>query len=104
MPIYEELGVTAYINANEWYTSMGGSMLAAPVIQAMVEASQWTVRTEDLQYAVAGAIARLTQNEAACITSGATAGIVLLVAACMSDLDAKKSERLPDTRGLKKDV
>lgn len=104
MPIYEELGVNAYINANEWYTSMGGSMLAAPVIQAMVEASQRTVRTEDFQYAVGTAIAKLTQNEAACVTSSATAGIVLVVAACMSDLDVKKSERLPDTRGLKRDV
>ena len=104
MRIYEELGVNAYINANEWYTSMGGSMLAAPVIQAMVEASEWTVRTEDLQCAVGAAIARLTQNEAACVTSGATAGIVLVVAALMSDLDAKKSERLPDARGLRRDV
>ena len=33
MGIFEELGVTAYINANEWYTSQGGSMPAAPVIQ-----------------------------------------------------------------------
>jgi hypothetical protein len=51
MRIYDELGVTPYINANEWYTSMGGSMLAAPGIQAMMEASEWTARTEDLQCA-----------------------------------------------------
>ncbi len=70
----------------------------------MVEASRWTARAEDFQYAVGSAIAKLAQNDAACVTSGATAGIVLAVAACMSDLDAKKSERLPDTRGLKKDV
>ncbi len=104
MDIYKELGVKAYINANEWYTSMGGSMLTAPVVQAMVEASQWTVRTEELQLAVGDAIAKLTQNEAACVTSSATAGIVLAVAAFMAELDPKKSERLPDTRGLKKDV
>lgn len=104
MHIYEELGVPAYINANEWYTSVGGSMLAAPVIEAMVEASRWTTRTQDLQYAVGNATAKLTYNEAACVTSSATAGIVLLVTACMSDLDAKKSERLPDTRGFKRDV
>src|SRR5438270_4227708 len=90
MGIYEELGVTAYINANEWYTSQGGSMLAAPVIQAMSEASQRAVRLVDLQRAVDGAIAELTHNEAACVTSSATAGIVLSVAAFMSDLDPDK--------------
>jgi len=104
MGIYEELGVTAYINANEWYTSQGGSMLPAPVVQAMAEASQRAVRLIELQNAVGDAIARLTQNEAACVTSSATAGIVLTVAAFMSDLDPKKSERLPNTRGLKKEV
>jgi uncharacterized pyridoxal phosphate-dependent enzyme len=104
MGIYAELGVTAYINANEWYTSQGGSMPAAPVLQAMAEASQRAVRLVELQNAVGDAIARLTQNEAACVTSSATAGIVLAVAAFMSDLDPKKSERLPSTRGLKKDV
>src|SRR5713101_2486202 len=77
MDIYEELGVTAYINANEWYTSQGGSMLAAPVVKAMAEASQRAVRLVELQNAVEDAIARLTQNEAACVTSSATAGIVL---------------------------
>jgi L-seryl-tRNA(Ser) seleniumtransferase len=104
MHIYEELRVPAYINANEWYTSMGGSMLAAPVIAAMVEASRWTAHTRDLHRAVGDAIAELTQNEAACVTSSATAGIVLLVAACMSDLDVQKSEQLPDIQGLKADI
>jgi D-glucosaminate-6-phosphate ammonia-lyase len=104
MGIYEELGVTAYINANEWYTSQGGSMLAAPVIEAMADAAQRAVRLVELQNAVGDAIAQLTHNEAACVTSSGTAGIVLAVAAFMSDLDPKKSERLPNTRGLKKDV
>jgi D-glucosaminate-6-phosphate ammonia-lyase len=104
MDIFEELGVTAYINANEWYTSQGGSMLAAPVIQAMADASQRAVRLVELQTAVGDAIARLTGNEAACVTSSATAGIVLAVAAFMADLDPGKSERLPNTRGLKKEV
>jgi D-glucosaminate-6-phosphate ammonia-lyase len=104
MGIYEELGVTAYINANEWYTSQGGSMLPAPVVEAMAEASQRAVRLIELQNAVGDAIARLTQNEACCVVSSATAGIVLAVAAFMSGLDPKKSERLPNTRGLKQEV
>lgn len=102
--IYDELGIPAYINANEWYTSSGGSMLPAPVVEAMVEASQRTTRTEDLLRAAGSAIASVTQNEAACITSSATAGIVLTVGACMTGFDAKKTEQLPNARGLKKDV
>jgi L-seryl-tRNA(Ser) seleniumtransferase len=102
--IFEELGVTAYINANEWYTSQGGSMVAAPVAEAMAEAAHRAVRLVELQNAVGAAIARLTQNEAACVTCSATAGIVLAVAAFMAELDPKKSERLPNTRGLKKEV
>ncbi|MBV8896217.1 MAG: aminotransferase class V-fold PLP-dependent enzyme [Acidobacteriaceae bacterium] len=104
MHIYEELGVPAYINANEWYTSSGGSMLPAPVVQAMVEAAQWAVRTEDMLRAAGRAIAELTKNEAACVTSSATAAIVLSVAACMAGFDAKKTEQLPNARGLKKEV
>ena len=104
MHIYEELGVPAYINANEWYTYMGGSMLAPLVVEAMVEVSRWTAATRNLHQALGEAIAKLTHNEAACATSSATAGIVLLVAACMADLDAQKSERLPDTQGFKRDV
>lgn len=102
--IYEELGVKAYINANEWYSSQGGSMLPAPVVAAMAEAQQGVVRLEELQNAVDEAIAKMTGNPAACVTSCATAGIVLAVAAFMSGCDAEKSERLPDTRGMKRDV
>ncbi|HLK57303.1 MAG TPA: hypothetical protein VKU00_12095, partial [Chthonomonadaceae bacterium] len=104
MGIFEELGVTTYINANEWYTSQGGSMPAAPVMEAMAEASLRAVRLIELQNAIGDAIAKLTHNEAACVTSSATAGIVLTVAAFMSDLDPQKSERLPDTQGLKTEV
>ena len=104
MDLFEELGVTAYINANEWYTSQGGSMPAAPVVKAMSDASLRAVRLIELQNAVGDAIARLTNNEAACVTSSATAGIVLVVAAFMSDLDPEKSERLPDTQGFKTEI
>lgn len=104
MDIFEELGVNAYVNAHEWYTSQGGSMLPPPVRQAMAEASRKAVRVIELHQAVGDAIARLTQNEAACVTAGATAGILLAVAAFMAELDPKKAYQLPDTRELKNEV
>jgi D-glucosaminate-6-phosphate ammonia-lyase len=104
MDIFEELGVNAYVNAHEWFTSQGGSMLPPPVVQAMAEASQKAVRLIELHNAVGEAIARLTRNEAACVTCSATGGILLAVAAFMSELDPKKAYQLPDTRGLKNEV
>ena len=104
MDIYEELGVNAYINANEWYTSQGGSMSAAPVVKAMAGAAHKNVNFGELQTAVDEAVARLTRNEAACVTSSATAGIVLSIGAFMAGLDPKRSEQLPDTDGLKDEV
>lgn len=98
MDIYEELGVTTYINANEWYTSQGGSMSSAPVIKAMAEAAHKNANFSELQDAVDEAVAKLTGNEAACVVSSATAGIVLAVGAFMAGLDAEKSEQLPDIR------
>jgi hypothetical protein len=37
MNIYDELGVTAYINANEWYRSQGGSRQERVVAQRVRE-------------------------------------------------------------------
>jgi len=47
-------------------------MLAAPVIQAMIEAAQWTARTDELQFAAGRAIAHLSRNEAASVSTSAT--------------------------------
>ena len=102
--IYEEIGVKSYINANAFYTVQGGSMSAAPVIKAMAESAHRNVNLNELQLAVDDAIAHLTGNESACVTSCATAGIVLTVGAFMADLDAKRSEQLSDTEGLKNEV
>ena len=104
MGIYEELGLEPYLNANEWYTTFGGSTLAQPVIDAMAEAATKSVNQFELQSAAGQAIAELTQNEAVCIASSATAGIVLSVAAFMSDLDPERAEQLPDAKGMKNEV
>jgi len=95
--IYEELGIRRLINGNATLTALGGSLMPPEVVQAMVEASQAFVDLHELQRRVGEEIARLTHNEAAYVTCGCAAALVLSTAACVAGMDAGKRERLPHT-------
>jgi L-seryl-tRNA(Ser) seleniumtransferase len=101
---YEALGVRPIINALGTFTRAGGTLMPAEVVQAMEEASRQFVCMEELQHAAGKAIAEMTGAEAAYVTSGAQAALVLSVAACITGLDAAKMDRLPNTDGLKRNV
>ena len=58
--------------------------MAPEVTAAMVEASKHFVCLEELQFAAGSYIAQLTGAEAAYVTSGAQAGLVLSIAACIT--------------------
>ena len=104
MGIYESLGVKPIINATGVFTRLGGSLMPPEVMAAMVEASKQFVCLEELQYRAGKIIAEITGAEAAYIVSGAYAGIVLSIAACMTGLDPVKMNRLPNTSGMKNQV
>ncbi len=104
MSIYETLQVRPAINAIGTYTRLGGTLMPAEVVQAMQDASHDFVCMEELQFAAGGAIAELTGAEAAYVTSGAQAAVVLSIAACMTGLDAAKMDQLPDATGMKDGV
>lgn len=104
MNIYESLGVRPIINATGTFTRLGGSLMPAEVVQAMVAASRHFVCLEELQHQAGQVIAELTGAEAAYVTSGAQAALVLSIAACITGLDAEKMDRLPDTAGMKRNV
>ena len=74
------------------------------VTAAMAEAAQHFVELDDLQAKAGQRIAEWTHNEAAYITCGAAAGIVLSTAACMAGTDPDKRARLPETAGMKDEV
>jgi L-seryl-tRNA(Ser) seleniumtransferase len=101
MDIYDELGVRKIINGNATLTMLGGSRLAPGVVEAMAQASQHFVNIDELQTRVGQKIAALTQNEAAYVSSGAAAGLVLSAAACMAGMDSRLRERLPDSSGMR---
>ena len=70
------------------------------VVTAMRYATKNKVKIRELHDAVATRIASLVGSEAAMVTSGATAAIVLGTAACMTRGDESKMRQLPNTDGI----
>jgi L-seryl-tRNA(Ser) seleniumtransferase len=102
--IYRQLGVRPLINALSTYTRLGGSIMPPEVTAAMAEAAASHVNLEELQTAVSNRIAELTHNEAAYVSCGAAAGLVLATAACITGDEPAAMRRLPDLTGLKNEV
>jgi L-seryl-tRNA(Ser) seleniumtransferase len=102
--IYRRLGVRTVINAAGTQTSAGGTLMDPEVLEAMTEASRHFVRIAELQEAAGRVIADVTGAEAGYVTSGASAGITLAVAAAVVGMDIAKMDRLPDTTGMKNEV
>lgn len=104
MSFYEELGVTRYINAHDTYTIYGGSRMSTITLRAMAEAAESFVDIGELQYALGNRIAELTHNEAAYITNGASGGLLLAAAVCMTGSDMFSFSRLPETDNIKNEI
>jgi L-seryl-tRNA(Ser) seleniumtransferase len=91
---YKSLGVTPKINAATTYTVLGGSLMADEVVQAMQEASKNFVDMHDLQVKAGEKISKLTKNEAAYVTSGCAAGLVLAILALRTKGNIEQIGRL----------
>jgi L-seryl-tRNA(Ser) seleniumtransferase len=104
MDIYDQLGVRKIINGGATLTMLGGSLMPPEVIAAMAEAARYFVEIDELQEKVGRKIAEWTRNEAAYISCGAAAGLVLSTAACITGLDPDKRSRLPYTDGMKNEI
>ncbi len=102
--IYDELGVKKYINAYGTVTKYGGSLMSSVVLDSMREAAQHYVELVELQRQAGKRLAELLGVEAAYVTSGASAGIVLSVAACITGTDPEYIRRIPNTEGMKNEV
>jgi L-seryl-tRNA(Ser) seleniumtransferase/D-glucosaminate-6-phosphate ammonia-lyase len=102
--VYAALGVRRVINAGGRLTALGGTTLAPEVAAAMAAAGQTYVRLNELADRAGKIIAEFTGAEAACVTTGAAAGIALMTAACVAGTDPAKIERLPDVEGDRREV
>lgn len=104
MDIYEKLGVKKIINAQGTLTRLGGSLMDPSVFETMKEAGSAFVDMNELHLKAGEYIARLLGVEAACITSGASAGIAISAAACIAGCDKGRILQLPDTAGMKNEI
>jgi L-seryl-tRNA(Ser) seleniumtransferase len=102
--IHGELGVKRTINAAGNMTILGGSMLSSGIQAAMAEANETFVDMEELLDKSGKAIAEILGTEAALVTSGCFAALVLGTAAIMAGKNADSIARLPDTTGMRNEV
>jgi D-glucosaminate-6-phosphate ammonia-lyase len=97
MGVYERLGIRRVINADATLTRLGGSLMPPVVLDAMREAAGNFVDMYQLQQAVGNRLAELTRNEAAYVSSGAAAGLVLATLAAMTEGDLPTIAHLIET-------
>jgi D-glucosaminate-6-phosphate ammonia-lyase len=83
------------INAAGKLTALGGSAQSGPVAMAMAKAASKHVDLKTLRQAAGDHVATLTGAEAACITTGAAAGIAISVAALITGNNLMKVQQLP---------
>lgn len=79
MSFYEDLGVQPIINAATTFTAIGGSLMPDEVLAAMNEAATSFVDMHELHLAAGKRVAALTNNEAAYVTSGCAAAMILAI-------------------------
>lgn len=102
--VYREFGLRPVVNALGIYTDVGGSRPSPRVWLAMERANRQFVSFPELLDRTGKAIATWVGAEAARVTPGASAGIAMASAACITGVDARLMERLPSTQGLRSTV
>jgi uncharacterized pyridoxal phosphate-dependent enzyme len=102
--VYGELGLPKVINAVGAVTLLGGTLMPPEVIEAMVDAAGGFVDLIEFKARAGQKIAELTHNEAAHISAGAAAGLLVAVAACVAGTEPAAIDQLPRLDGLKDEV
>src|SRR5919106_465306 len=97
MGIYERLGLRRVVNPGGALSRLGGALMPAEVLDAMREAAGSFVDMYELQQVVGRRLAELTRNEAAYVSTGAAAGLVLATLAAMTEGDLSTIARLIET-------
>src|SRR5262249_38456249 len=99
--VYAKLGVRPVIHASGTTTRYGGSRMRPGTIEAMRVAAQALVSIGERNEGAGSAIARMLGAEAALVTAGSAAGLVLQAAACIAGDDFARIARLPDVTGMR---
>jgi L-seryl-tRNA(Ser) seleniumtransferase len=101
---FKELGVTPKINAGGTMTFLSGSLMLPEVLEAINSTAHDFANMYELQDKAGAKIAEMLNCEAAMVTSGAAAALVLGTAAALTGTDRKKMEQLPNLPGLQREV
>jgi D-glucosaminate-6-phosphate ammonia-lyase len=104
MNIYERIGLPRVINACGKMTILGVSAVDPEVMQQESEAAAHYVEMEKLLDRVGELISQHTGAEDSCVTSCASAGIAIAIAAAVTNGELGAVERLPDSRGLANEI
>ena len=99
MKPYRHLDIAPVINAAGKLTALGGSAQSVRVAEAQAAAAQAHVDLAELRLAAGQRVAAATGAEAACVTTGAAAGIAISVAAVLTGSDLDRVRRLPEVEG-----
>ncbi len=99
MNYLDELNVPRAINASGRMTALGVNTLSDDVLNAVAEAGRSYVDMRELRQATERRIAKWIGAEDAMITTGAAAGVALMVAACITGDDLVRVQALPDPLG-----
>jgi len=95
MATFKSLGVKRIINASANNSKAGSSCLSKEVMAAMSAAAECYVDMDELHDKCGQYIAKITGAQAGLITSGASGGLLLAAAACITRGDKAKMLRLP---------
>ncbi len=102
---YQKLGVTPFINAAGTYTVLSASTMPDEVQAAIAIASRQPVNLNELIDASGAYLAKQLRCEAALVTSGAAAALVVGMAACVTLGNDQAILNIPtDMAGLKNEV
>lgn len=103
--IYAELGVTPIIDAAGTYTSMGGSLMAPEVLEAMRLGNENFVDINELEVAAGKKMAELCRMPAGytgLVTGGAAAALLVGYAATLTGDNKSFIRQIPDLTGMPK--
>lgn len=101
---YDRLGLQSVINASSTVTNLGGSLMPPEVVEAMAAAATQYVDIGELQSAAGRRIADLTGNEAAHVTQGCAAAIVLATLGTIAGGEPRLITNPPLEEGFPVDV
>jgi L-seryl-tRNA(Ser) seleniumtransferase len=99
--IREKMGLRPIINVSGTMTALGASIAVPDAVAAVTAVLPEFVEINDLHRMASRAIARVSGAEAGFVTASCSAGVTLMVAACMTGADLARIEQLPNPAGMK---